>query len=163
MTSISLIRLEDVTHCAQPPPPHIMGKFLGSILASPALGISCNKGLFRKFRYSFHTDKFNEIKEDERNRDDKRDRMYDLPSQLKFICVTTWNWSHRIIIKCCLSKLAVFLSQYRTRARIETGSAGRGVSTTMRHLMGSISTSLEPALIFWPRTATQLHHSTRCG
>lgn len=45
------------------------------------MGISCNKGLFRKFRYSFSTDKFNEIKYDELYKDGKRDRMYDLPSQ----------------------------------------------------------------------------------
>ncbi|KAM7396657.1 hypothetical protein PAMP_019683 [Pampus punctatissimus] len=53
--------------------------------------------------------------------------------------------------------------EYLTRARIETGSAGLGVSTTMKHLMEYISTFLEPALTFWLRIATQLHHSTRCG
>ncbi|KAG7216085.1 hypothetical protein INR49_007837, partial [Caranx melampygus] len=37
------------------------------------------------------------------------------------------------------------------------------VNTTLKHLMEYTSTSLEPAHTFWPRTATRLHHSTRCG
>lgn len=53
--------------------------------------------------------------------------------------------------------------QYLIRARIETGSAGRGVSTTTKHLMESTSISLDRAPIFWLRTATRLHHSTQCG
>lgn len=56
-----------------------------------------------------------------------------------------------------------FATQYPTRAKIETGSAGRGASTTMKHLMEYTSTFLEPALTFWPRTAILQHLSTQCG
>lgn len=52
------------------------------------MGIYCNKELFRKFRYSFSADKFNEIKYDERFQDDKRDRMYDLPQQSVSVSVS---------------------------------------------------------------------------
>lgn len=81
---------------------------------------------------------------------------------LGYICITAWKPSASLsafyrVMKCS------FPFQYPTRGRIEMESADHGASTIMKHLMESISISLEPAHTSWRRTATQLRLSTRCG
>lgn len=71
--------------------PSEVGEGLRQHLGLASYRDSWNKGLLRKLRYSFSTDKFNEIKDDERYKDDKIDMTFSLNllDLLEFIFITT--------------------------------------------------------------------------
>lgn len=74
---------DKIRGCDSQPPaptPSDFGEGLRQHLGITSWGFPVTKGFFRKVRYSFSTDKFNEIKDDEIYKYDKRDRVYDLPS-----------------------------------------------------------------------------------